>query len=269
MKSGTTWLYRQLEQHPAIHFSPEKELHYLADAAGHSKNLRFAYRLNRFTAARARAKITGRAMSFSRLCWYFDYLFMPRTWRWYNRRFGGASPEGYCADFSNLTVLLGEKDWADLDSKVDEIRIVYVLRDPFDRIWSQLKSHYQASDDLEKVMTLESYLEQVDIREEDLLRHSLYAENMRPLFVNFDPKKIMLVSYEQILQDPARLLLDVENFLDIPPHHYLPAKLRRKINASDSKARPAWIKDHFYPLIAHDLQALRAMDIDFTDRWCP
>ena len=117
-------------------------------------------------------------------------------------------------------------------------------------------------------MTLESYREQADIREEDLLRHSMYAENMRPLFANIDPEKIMLVSYEQILQDPERLLREVENFLGIPPHQYLRAKLRRKINASGKKARPAWIKDHFYPLIADDLQALRAMDIDFADRWC-
>jgi hypothetical protein len=268
MKSGTTWLYRQLEQHPAINFSPEKEIHYLADAAGHSKNLRFGYRLSRFAAARTRATKAGRAMSFSQLCWYLDYLLMPRTWRWYTRRFGGVSQDGYCADFSNLTVLMGGEDWADLVNKVGEIRVLYVLRDPLDRIWSQLKSHYQTSGELEKVMTLESYLEQADIREEDLLRHSLYAENMRPLFANLDPEKIMLVSYEQILQDPERLLRDVEDFLDIPPHQYLPAKLRRKINASGSKARPAWIKDHFYPLIADDLQALRAMDIDFADRWC-
>ena len=268
MKSGTTWLYRQLEQHPAINFSPEKEIHYLADAAGHSKNLRFGYRLSRFVAARTRAKKAGRAMSFSQLAWYFDYLFMPRTWRWYARRFGGVSPVGYCADFSNLTVLLGEKDWADLVNRVDDIRVLYVLRDPLDRIWSQLKSHYQASGELEKVMTLESYMEQADILEEDLLRHSLYAENMRPLFANFNPEKIMLVSYDQILQDPERLLRDVESFLDISPHQYLPAKLHRKINPSGSKARPGWIKDHFYPLIAQDLQALRAMDVDFADRWC-
>jgi hypothetical protein len=28
MKAGTTWLYAVLERHPALHFTPEKELHY-------------------------------------------------------------------------------------------------------------------------------------------------------------------------------------------------------------------------------------------------
>ena len=28
MKAGTTWLYRVLERHPELYFTPEKEIHY-------------------------------------------------------------------------------------------------------------------------------------------------------------------------------------------------------------------------------------------------
>jgi len=31
MKAGTTWLYKQLQYHPEIYFTPEKEIHYFAN----------------------------------------------------------------------------------------------------------------------------------------------------------------------------------------------------------------------------------------------
>ncbi|MBK8815444.1 MAG: hypothetical protein IPN42_08040 [Methylococcaceae bacterium] len=34
MKAGTTWLYDKLKEHPDIHFSYEKELHYFANRFG-------------------------------------------------------------------------------------------------------------------------------------------------------------------------------------------------------------------------------------------
>ncbi len=268
MKSGTTWLYRQLEQHPDICFSPEKEIHYLADAAGCTQNLRFAYRLSRFNAARHRAANAPQSLGFERTRWYLDYLFMPRTWEWYVRRFGRVRDGAYCADFSNLTALLSTDDWAQLLSRVDDIRVLYVLRDPLDRIWSQLKSHYQSGGDQRKALTLETYQQQGEIRDEDLVRHSLYARHLQALLASVEPGKIQLLSYEQIQSDPEGLLRTLETFLGLPHHHYLPEKLHRKINASTNEGRPPWIKEHFYPLIAQDLQALRTMNLGFSEQWC-
>lgn len=36
MKAGTTWLYAVLERHPALHFTPEKELHVSSIFFGHN-----------------------------------------------------------------------------------------------------------------------------------------------------------------------------------------------------------------------------------------
>jgi hypothetical protein len=39
MKAGTTWLYDKLKQHPDIHFSPQKEVHFLSHYYGHTNSL--------------------------------------------------------------------------------------------------------------------------------------------------------------------------------------------------------------------------------------
>ena len=47
MKAGTTWLYSILERHPDIHFTPEKEIHFLAHYYLNKKHLTDKHRLHR------------------------------------------------------------------------------------------------------------------------------------------------------------------------------------------------------------------------------
>ena len=47
MKSGTTFLYGILRNHPSIYFTPEKELHYLSQCYGRFKLLSEPVRLRK------------------------------------------------------------------------------------------------------------------------------------------------------------------------------------------------------------------------------
>ena len=47
MKAGTTWLYSLLERHPQIHFTPEKEIHFLAHHYLDKKHLLEEHRQHR------------------------------------------------------------------------------------------------------------------------------------------------------------------------------------------------------------------------------
>lgn len=268
MKSGTTWLYRQLEQHPCIHFSPEKELHYLAWRAGERHHLRLAYRLSRARAARAREKSQGRRQSASDLWWYLDYLLAPRTWRWYERRFGAVSPGIYPADFSNLSALLEESQWRELANRVADLRVTYVLRDPLDRIWSHLKAQYASGLDPQRLAGMTRYTADPRLSEHDLLRHSRYADNLQRLFRVLPRERVHVVFYDQIAAEPTRLLKGIEQFLDIPEHCYMQDKLGRRINASDTFVRPDWVREHFLPQLEQDLARLAGLGIEVPETWC-
>ena len=267
MKSGTTWLYRQLEQHPSITFSPEKEIHYLAYLAGDRSHLNLAYRAGRFATARRRASEKGGSLSGEDLAWYLDYLLMPRTWDWYARRFRNVQPGNYCADFSNLSALLDGDSWQRLLERVGDLRLLYILRNPLDRVWSQLKSHFRASGRQQLLTDASHFVADPRMPESELVRHSLYAENLQRIVSVVPRESVHIVLYEQIEQDPEGLLRDVEDFLGIAPHSYLPAKLRRRINSSDDLPRPAWLKTHFAPYFVEDLQALARLGVGVPEAW--
>ena len=268
MKSGTTWLYRQLEQHPRIHFSPEKELHFLAWRAGHRNNLGLRYRLSRLAAARGRAKARDGGLRGAELRWYLDYLLTPRTWDWYQRRFGSVPGGCYPADFSNLTALLREPDWSRLAASVSDLRVLYVLRDPLDRIWSHLRAHYSSETARQTLARMSRYQPDGRLAEHDLVLHSRYGENLGRMLSVLPRERVRVVFYDQIEREPTRLLREIEQFLDIPSHDYLQEKLGRRINASDSLTRPEWVREHFLPLLADDLEALAGHGIEVPGTWC-
>lgn len=267
MKSGTTWLYRQLEQHPNIGFSPEKELHFLAWRAGHRSHLRLKYRLSRLANARTRAAAEGRRLRWVELTWYADYLLMPRTWGWYERRFGDVAEAAYPADFSNLTALLDEADWQSLADRVADLRVVYMLRDPLDRIWSHLKAHYSSPADRKALAAMTRYVPDSRLADRELVSHSQYAANLGRLLACLPRGRVHIVLFDQIERDPLTLLRGIEAFLEIPRHDYLAEKLRRRINASDALPRPPWVREHFFPLIAEDLNRLQ-QQFPVPEDWC-
>ncbi|MFV8819976.1 sulfotransferase [Haliea sp. E17] len=263
MKSGTTWLFRQLEQHPGIHFSPEKELHYLADSSGHRGALTFGYRLGRWRNARARS---ADGLSWRDTAWYLDYLLAPRTWGWYERRFSGVANGQYCADFSNLSVLLSRGDWERLLQRVGELRIVYVLRDPLDRIWSHLKFHYHLGGDEAQLEMLARATS--GTAPQEFLEHSLYAKHLRNMLEVLPREQIHIVYYDDISQRPEQVLRGVEAFLGLPAHDYAPAKLQRRINPSAQLPRPRWVSERFSARIVQDLLDLEGLDIPVPQSWC-
>jgi hypothetical protein len=267
MKAGTTWLYRQLEQHPNICFSHEKELHFLAWRAGERRHLRLKYRLSRLATARSRAAAQGRRLRQDEFKWYADYLLMPRTWAWYERRFGETAAGGYRADFSNLTALLDEPAWRSLVDRIADLRVIYVLRDPLDRIWSHLQAHYGSPAGREVLAAMTRYVPDGRLTDRELVRHSLYGANLARLLACLPRERVQIVFYDQIGRDPFALLRGIEAFLGIPRHDYLAEKLRRRINASDSLPRPPWVREHFLPLLADDLNSLQR-HIAVPDGWC-
>ncbi len=145
MKAGTTFIYNILRQHPAIYFTPEKELHYFANIYGldnglsspicfspanHSLKLLKRKKHNRlqgeilsadFRRLRLSSVLKGK---FSKLgdadelrqvvLWYTDrYMSDPIDEAWFSRVFADAG-DRYLADFSNYHALLDKNAWQDI-----------------------------------------------------------------------------------------------------------------------------------------------------------
>ena len=104
--------------------------------------------------------------------------------------------------------------------------------------------------------------------ERELIDHSLYACNLQRILRVVPREHVHIILYEQIDSDPVGVLRDVEAFLGLDPYDYNPAKLQRRINASASLERPAWVKEHFMPLLAQDLRNLQELNVSVPESWC-
>ena len=143
MKAGTTWLYKALSDHQELFFTPEKEIHFLSD---YYRGTDYLSAENRFQ--KAQSIISGltpeRAQRFYLMAWYGQYNDPSKMdFDWYEQLFRWNRRNAWNVDFSNVSCLLNRESWVDLKSRVDQLRVIYVVRNPLERLWSHTKFHHK------------------------------------------------------------------------------------------------------------------------------
>ena len=128
MKAGTTWLYSQLNEHPDLYFTPEKEIHFIASFFKKSEVLSLNNRLSRTKDAFERNSQRAYPGYYHNLKWYSIYLEKEIDFSWYARLFSLNKASKVNCDFSNLTCLISQKDWSTIQMLVENLKVTYVLR---------------------------------------------------------------------------------------------------------------------------------------------
>ena len=269
MKAGTTWLYSLLERHPQIHFTPEKEIHFLAHYYLNKKHLTEDHRQHR---AQTRLSNIGNLRPERQeliRSWYNDqYLNGTLSLDWYKNLFRSSQGQpGWNADFSNLSVLIDAEGWKRLRSDVSkETKAIYVLREPCERLWSQYKFSGQSHEninpsDFEK--EIEHFLNDPDVNV-----HSQYCSNLDAVCEGLGHQNVKALLFDDIQDQPEALLASVEQFLKIPARdHSSHNNLNRRINTTAAQAPPAVFRQHCAPIVARELHGLQIRGIAVPRRW--
>lgn len=196
-RAGTTWLYHQLSKHPAVYMAPNKgEPRFYAvhesdplvfSGPGDDKWLdHFVQKRESYEALYAGAQagqLRGEASS--------DYLYRSRT----------------AADR--------------LHREVPEARLIFILRDPARRAYSNWLQHVQHG--REPL----SFAEALDAEEERIergwawwwhyARRGYYADQLEPFLDAFPRERILILLHDDLRRDPRQLLAQVCRFLEIEP----------------------------------------------------
>ena len=269
MKAGTTWLYSLLERHPQIHFTPEKEIHFLAHYYLNKKHLTEDHRQHR---AQTRLSNIGNLRPERQeliRSWYNDqYLNETPSLDWYQNLFHSSQGRpGWNADFSNLSALIDAEGWKRLRSDVSkEIKAIYILREPCERLWSQYKFSGQSHEninpsDFEK--EIEHFLNDPDVNV-----HSQYCSNLDAVCEGLGHQNVKALLFDDIQDQPEALLASVEQFLEIPARdHSSHNNLNRRINTTAAQAPPAVFRQHCAPIVARELHGLQIRGIAVPRRW--
>lgn len=185
-RSGTTWLYEMLERHPAIYMArpraPEPKFFLIDDL--------YAEGLSRYA-------------------------------RW----FDGAA-DGQIAGEKSTNYLESRIAAERIARDLPGVKLVFILREPAARaysnyLWSRMNDKEEAdfatalAREEERDRSVPSALRFA--RPHALFSRGLYAELLRPYFDRFPREQILVLRFEDIPADPARLAERLHRFLGVAP----------------------------------------------------
>ncbi len=242
-KAATTWLYGQMGRHPNIWVPPIKELNYFNNPSSTlykrlfskhwlDKDWRILFK-QKILSPLSRGKI-GRIRHFR---WYFKYFFLPRSFRWYISLFPD-DPGKITGEFSVAYAVLGDRVISQISNKLPDLKIIYLLRNPILRTWSQLK------------MNLGRYkgLNLDELPEEEFYKyfnnpvvksHSDYLSTLGTFRKYFSSKQIFIGFFDEIIEDPMNFLGKLFNFLNVDFSQKIYSKgSRKKSNVGIAKEIP-------------------------------
>lgn len=215
-KAGTSWLHAQLQAHPECHFRAIKELHYFDAVDGK----RLMKERDRHLAEQDRvrgwagdvptpvqsARLRDRAEWIEVLSRgaedreaYLTYLH------------GGAGDARVVGDVTPAYALLSQGRMKTMAEMAPDVRVLYMLRDPIERLWSHVRMIAARRDDNGEVTARRAgnILKRVFRGEEDQIeRRGDYARAMRKLQATFPAPRLMFGVFEEMVAGAIDRLAD-------------------------------------------------------------
>lgn len=191
-RSGTTWLARALDEHPDVWMS---------------KPLRPEPKFFLVDDVYANG-----------LDWYAD--------KWF-----AAAPPGAVVGEKSTNYLESSSAAARLGSDLPDAKLVFVLREPVARAWSNYRwsvMNGMETEDFETALHLEAERERTlptelrYARPHAYFSRGCYARLLTPYFEHFERKQIHCLRFEDLVADPVSTVSAVQEFLGVPP---LPASI--------------------------------------------
>lgn len=154
-KAGTSWLYRWLSGHPDCHFKAVKELHYFSsfDEGERAKKVSvFEGQIERFECERDQAAANGQGWKVDNMtrriddmrgliaCLQADRSDDAAYVHYLNN---GADQARVVGDISPSYAVLSDANVARVAKLPFDVRVIYLVRDPLERLWSHVRMHAQ------------------------------------------------------------------------------------------------------------------------------
>lgn len=223
-RSGTTWLHRVLGQHSALWLPPVKELHYFD---------RLDIKRTILEPKERRRVGVKRLLSLDP--WLISYWLGARNDDWYASLFRAAKDRGLIAgEITPAYATLDETVLARIKRINDQIRLIFVMRDPVERAWSAVNNAAKKGVD---ASTVEKSIKRA--RESGAATRSAYADTIKRLETVFSPGQIHYSFFEDLRDRPGALTAELFSFLGADPGEAARVQLPKAVNvAAGSKPIP-------------------------------
>jgi hypothetical protein len=247
-RSGTSWLYERLAEHPDFQLPRAKELHYFDRSMDYPSPNKLA---NDSLAARIKQSSWRRGVRTSclrslknrdtaELAWMLKYYF-PEKYddQWYISLFN--SMNGIRGEITPAYMLLTDADIARIYSLFPNLKTVFLMRDPIERTWSSYRKNYlregRILPDIESII---NYLDSPKI-----VQRLNYLEALERYGKYSQPGKIMVSFLDAITEHPLTTLQEIVTFLGGDADKISEyCQINTVTNSSPDLDIPKEIKDH-------------------------
>jgi sulfotransferase family protein len=211
-KSGTTSLYHYLDQHPAIYMSPVKEPAYFA---GDLFDRKRTLGIDESDPAEMRAYVDG-PMTERRNG-------VVRDWELYQKLFKNVTHETAIGEASG-TYLASTGAPAAIRQSIPHARIVMILRDPVERLFSQ---HAEAA---ARGQARPEFLQWVQEQQgQGAIWIGFYGRHVTRYLDSFPAGQLHIVLYEDYAARPLSILRSLFEFLEVDPEFVVDVSRRHNV----------------------------------------
>lgn len=271
-KAGTTWLFKQLKLLPDFSFPVLKELHYFSRSPDYASSSFLAEPrlVNRLMdeewTKRALEKIRSKKDEPRKAEWYAKWFFSDYTDDWYLSLFDASAP--FKGEISPSYALLQPKDISGMYRLAPEARIIFLLRNPVDRAWSQYrfyKGWYKKDFDFNQAKT-EDIIRFMDAEGQEL--RSDYLSTLRNYEQVYPKDQILVGFYDAIGEQPAELMEEVVRFIggdagDIAKY----CQLEKKYTVSPAAPMPPEVRDYLKEKYRSQIEQLALRFGGYCRQW--
>tara|TARA_Y100000766_G_scaffold285361_1_gene308198 strand:+ start:3971 stop:5695 length:1725 start_codon:yes stop_codon:yes gene_type:complete len=266
-KSATTWLWTQLQKSPSVSMPPVKELHYFdlqlpggqfppADASsrlsdsswiGHARNtLRYIVDLGD-------KRLTHQLM---------HYYFSDWNDAWYRKLFGIADPGLITGEITPRYAICDDKAIEHMASVAPEAKLIFCIRNPIDRFWSQCLMKYRFGTLAPGAPAAMAFFNTLNGKP-----RGHYSETLLRFSKWFDPKQILIVFYDAIARYPQQTLNEIHDFLGIPRHNYQDSCKLLVNNTTNDEDMSSELRARVAASYRHELHCLNDTFGGHTSSW--
>jgi hypothetical protein len=203
-RAGTTWIHLLLRQHRSLWLPPVKELHYF-DKPEVTRTITDDKELRRviFLALYAPS------------LWHFPYLLGRRNQDWYERLFAKARAKGLITgEITPAYATLDEPVWRRIQTMNEEIKLIFVMRDPIDRVWSSLNNTAKKNR-LNGELTIATALKRAHFS--GPTSRSNYPDTIRRLETVFPSEQLYFCFFDDLRARPIEFARGLLDFLGVDP----------------------------------------------------
>ncbi|MDH5454177.1 MAG: sulfotransferase [Paracoccaceae bacterium] len=268
-KSGTSWLYSYLRGHPECHLRSIKELHFFDTIEKGSTNWHLK-ELDRKCAELERALSGGKSGNAE---WNVMHLADTRMYAKILKKHDeaaylayleeGRTNETVVSDITPCYSMLSEESLSHMAGMADDVRFVFLMRDPVDRLWSHVrmiaKRRSTTGDDIEKRAGW-IFNRTLDGGEEHILERGDYRGTLTRLQASVDPERVFICTYEELFSDETLgRLCRFLGIKELPGDYsrYVHAGAKAPMNGAQRKRAAAFLKPQ-YDYVAAQLGRLPA-----------